>query len=164
MVTPPRAGVFLFYMYKKENIKLGILVLTFCLFFVMLCVTLYSYFVESSSVVFDNKEYLIANPSNTEFKITKTVVEIENQRYESEITGETNVYDLMDQLRKEGKISFTEKNYTGMGKFIDSINGKNRDKKHNWIFYVNNEKSGMGVSNYQIKNGDVVSWKYEENY
>ena len=67
----------------------------------------------------------------------------------------------MEKLKSEGKINFVEKNYTGMGKFIESINGiKNGEK--NWIYYVNGQKANIGVSNYKIKNGDIVSWKYEK--
>lgn len=105
----------------------------------------------------------IPNPIGKTYGV-KTILEIEGQKYESEVEKEESVYDFMNKFREEGIINFTEKNYTGMGKFINSINGIKGDRNHSWIFYVNNEKSGVGVSNYQIKNGDVVSWKYEENY
>lgn len=75
---------------------------------------------------------------------------------------ETTVYDFMDKLRNEGKINFTEKNYTGIGKFIESINGVKGHGEQNWIYYVNGKKAQIGVSNYKLKPGDVVSWKYEK--
>jgi hypothetical protein len=62
------------------------------------------------------------------------------------------------------KINFTEKNYTGMGKFIVSINGVKGNGTENWIYYVNGIKANVGVSNYKINKGDIVSWKYEKNY
>ena len=66
----------------------------------------------------------------------------------------------MEQLQNEGKINFKEKTYSGMGEFIEEINGiKNGEK--NWIYYVNNKKAEIGVSNYKINIGDIVSWKYE---
>ena len=79
-------------------------------------------------------------------------------------TKETTVYDFMNELRNERKITFTEKNYTGMGKFIETINGIQGNGNQNWIYYVNNQKAEVGVSNYKIKSGDVVSWKYEKSY
>ena len=80
-------------------------------------------------------------------------------------TDNATVYDFMKQLRDEGKINFTEKNYTGMGKFIVSINGVKGDGERNWIYYVNGKEAQVGVSNYKIKSGDIVSWKYEKtNY
>ena len=77
---------------------------------------------------------------------------------------ETGVYDFMTQLRREGKINFTDKTYIGMGKFIDSINGVKGNIKESWIYYVNGKKAEVGVSNYIIKPGNVVSWKYERTY
>jgi hypothetical protein len=93
-----------------------------------------------------------------------SILEIDGKRYEEEITEKTSVYDFMSRLRNEGKINFTEKNYIGMGKFIESINGIKGNGKQNWIYYVNNKKAEIGVSNYEINGGDIVSWKYEKNY
>ena len=79
-------------------------------------------------------------------------------------TQEATVYDLMDALRTKEEITFTEKNYIGVGKFIDSINGIQGNGDKNWIYYVNGVKATVGVSNYKLKPGDVVSWKYEKVY
>jgi hypothetical protein len=91
-------------------------------------------------------------------------LEINDTKYESEIEKEISIYDFMSKLRNEGKIDFTEKNYIGMGKFIISINGTKGNGEQNWIYYVNGKKAQIGVSNYKINPGDVVSWKYEKNY
>jgi len=96
-------------------------------------------------------------------KTNLAFLEIDGKRLGTEIiAGKENVYDFMTKLQEEGKINFKDKTYSGMGKFIEEINGiKNGDKY--WIYYVNNKKANIGVSNYKIKPGDVVSWKYEEN-
>jgi len=92
-----------------------------------------------------------------------STLEINGQRYEDNIATGTSVYDFMSKLREEGKINFTEKNYTGIGKFIDSINGVKGNGSENWIYYVNGIEAQVGVSNYKIKPGDVISWKYEKS-
>lgn len=98
-------------------------------------------------------------------KITPhATLEINNIKYETEITGERSVYELMQKLKTERKINFTEKNYIGMGKFIESINGIKNSGNENWIYYVNGVKAEVGVSNYKINNGDIVSWKYEKTF
>jgi hypothetical protein len=90
-------------------------------------------------------------------------LEINNEKYQSQNEEGISIAGFMKKLKSEGKISFTEKNYTGMGKFIESINGiKNGEK--NWIYYVNGKKANIGISNYKINSGDVVSWKYEKGY
>jgi len=92
-------------------------------------------------------------------------LEINGVKYESKITGTISVYDFMSKLRNEGKINFTEKNYIGMGEFIDGINGIKNNSNQSWIYYVNNQEASVGISNYKINPGDVVSWKYEKaNY
>ena len=70
----------------------------------------------------------------------------------------------MTELQKEGKINFKEKKYPGMGKLMEEINGVKNSGDKNWIYYVNNKKANIGVSNYKINKGDTVSWKYEKNY
>lgn len=90
---------------------------------------------------------------------------VNNLEFVDTIPGEMSVYDFMNKLANDGKISFTEKNYLGMGKFIVSINEVSGNGERNWIYYVNGKKAEIGVSNYKLNQGDVVSWKYEKlNY
>ena len=70
----------------------------------------------------------------------------------------------MDRLRSEGKITFTDKTYSGMGKFIEEINGLKNNGNQSWIYYVNEIEAQVGVSNYKINKGDIISWKYEKSY
>lgn len=92
------------------------------------------------------------------------VLEINGQKYESPVAEQTSVYNFMTQLKNEGKINFKDKNYPGMGKFIEEINGIKNSREKNWIYYVNNKKAEIGISNYKLNLGDVVSWKYESSY
>lgn len=105
-----------------------------------------------------------ASPPHSENKSfsIKAVLEINNTRYEDEITEETTVYDFMKKLRSKGKINFKEKNYSGMGKFILEINSIAGDGRKSWIYYVNGKEAETGVSNYKLRSGDVVSWKLEK--
>lgn len=96
---------------------------------------------------------------------TKTAfLKINDLKYESEIKDPISIYDFMEKLKIEGKIDFKEKNYIGMGKLIEEINGIKNSGELNWIYYVNGQKANIGVSNYKINNGDIVSWKYEKSY
>ena len=84
----------------------------------------------------------------------------ENLEFEYQDLKAISVYQFMEKLKNEGKLTFKSKNYIGMGEFIQEINNiKNGEK--NWIYYINKEKANIGVSNYQINKGDMVSWKYE---
>ncbi len=101
-------------------------------------------------------------PKITDTKDTATL-EINGKTYHALITTNTSVYDFMDSLRKDRKISFTDKTYIGMGKFIEAIDGIQSDGDRYWIYYVNGKKALIGVSNYKINPGDVVSWKFEKD-
>lgn len=48
------------------------------------------------------------------------------------------------------------------GKLVDSINGvvNGTDNKY-WILYVNSKKSDVGAGDYKVKNGDVITWRFE---
>lgn len=92
----------------------------------------------------------------------KTFLEINDIRYEAEIAAETSVYGLMSLLKNDGKITFTETTYIGMGKMITGINGMKSGGERTWIYYVNGAEAQVGVSNYMLRPGDVVSWQYEE--
>lgn len=114
---------------------------------------------------FSNSNKKIATPT-TETPIIKS----ENQTHPKEVNGtslsftateNSTVYEFMNKLKNEGKINFTEKNYTGMGKFISEINGIKGNGVKNWIYYVNGVEAEVGVSNYKINKGDIISWKYE---
>ena len=95
--------------------------------------------------------------------IIQTTLEINGVSYKSEINTPDSVYDFMKQLKNEGKIDFTAENYIGMGEFINGINGVKNSNAQSWIYYVNGTEAQIGVSNYKIKPGDVVSFKYEKS-
>ena len=98
---------------------------------------------------------LSASPGQTATLLVNSV------KYESQIAEPMSVYDFMTQLQNEGKITFKDTAYVGLGKFIEEINGIKGAGGRNWIYYVNGKKAEVGVSNYKINPGDVVSWKYE---
>jgi hypothetical protein len=54
------------------------------------------------------------------------------------------------------------KEYSGLGEFVESINGITPDKDQFWSFYVNGKQAAVGASAYITKNGDVIEWKLEK--
>lgn len=152
-------------MIKNKKTKASILILVLLVIVGALFLTLHKK--QNGGLVIRNTPPpslpLIKGEEQGEGQITKTVLEINGVSYEDNISGKISVYDFMSQLRKEGKINFTEKNYIGMGEFIVSINGVKNDSNMGWIYYVNDKEASVGISNYKINPGDVVSWKYEKS-
>ncbi len=104
-----------------------------------------------------------APTAQSEIKQDLATLEINGVSLTTSIEKNTSVYDFMNKLKKERKVNFTDKTYIGLGKFIDSINGIRGDGTRFWIYYVDGQKAQIGVSNYKINPGDVVSWKYEKD-
>ena len=87
---------------------------------------------------------------------------INDTKFESPFQAGDSAYDIMARLKEEGRISFTEKTYAGMGKLITSINGIKSDGDMTWIYYLNGQEGTTSVSKIIINSGDVISWKYEK--
>ena len=76
----------------------------------------------------------------------------------------STVLDLMRQASSSNVFTFTGKEYSGLGTLIIAINNKASNQDQNdlyWIYSVNGKKATIGVSQYLLREGDVVSWSYE---
>ena len=149
---------FFLFMTKKEKTKKLILII----FLLVICLVLIRIYKtpekQNANSATESKPQAIIPLDKTSGVV---VLEIDGTKYEGKIREEMSVYDFMAQLQKEGKITFKEKTYSGMGKFIEEINGVKSNGTKYWIYYINGQKAEVGVSNYKINSGDIVSWKYE---
>lgn len=136
---------------EKNNKKIILLGIILSLFFFSVFVFTKDIGEETSSV------------SPTVKKTNLAFLEVNGVKLERTIKEKESVYDFMLELEKEGKIKFKDKTYSGLGKMIEEINGIKSNGDNFWIYYVNGEKAKIGVSNYKLSPGDVVSWKYEKD-
>src|SRR3989338_10253018 len=93
----------------------------------------------------------------------QVTVRVDDKDYQTNFVSSTTVYDLMTKLKSKDEISFSGKEYSGMGFFVDEINGVKNDNLFGkyWIYYINGESAQVGISNYIIKRDDLIEWKYE---
>lgn len=54
------------------------------------------------------------------------------------------------------------KEFTGIGEFVESIDGVAPDANHFWGFWVNGTQAQVGAGQYVTKSSDVIEWKLEE--
>jgi hypothetical protein len=124
---------------------------------------------EQSSISF-KEESLIKNKESFEdskIGLIEATLEVNNEKYEAEIPEGSTVYDLMLCLQKKyNNFSFSGREFSGLGFFVEEINGlkQDKDKGFYWIYYINNKVAPLGVSNYKLKNKDNITWKYEKTY
>jgi len=103
-------------------------------------------------------------PKALSVKNTKVFFVILNKKYETEVKEGETVYGAMKSIEsvKENNFSFVAKEYSSLGVFVEEINGIKGENGKYWIYYVNDKEASVGVSNYKINNGDIISWKYEK--
>lgn len=109
-----------------------------------------------------------ANDKTGEIKTTSTIfvkLQVNNKRLETSMPANSTAYELMIKLRDENQLSFTAREFGGIGYFIEKIEGIENDTKEKkyWIYFVNGVKAKVGVSTYVLKTGDIVSWQYEKD-
>jgi len=87
-----------------------------------------------------------------------------DRKYEIAVPENSTVFDLMSALKQRGDFDFKGKNSTGLGFFVEEINGLKNNPSDNtyWIYYVNGKAANVGISNYILKPNDVITWKYEK--
>ncbi len=103
----------------------------------------------------------------TEKEGVQAVLEVPGLSYEVFVPEGSTVYDLMAAAAsKYNNFSFKGKEFGGIGFFVEEINGLAQDKGEGryWIYYINGETAKVGVSQYKIKENDVISWKYEKEH
>ncbi len=101
----------------------------------------------------------ISDPTKT-INATFTIAE---KNYPLKVTPGQNIYDALQDLNQSEQVTVKFKNFSGLGYFVDGINGINSDTLHAkyWIYYINDTKAQVGISQYQLKQNDVITWKYE---
>ncbi|MDO8686856.1 MAG: DUF4430 domain-containing protein [Candidatus Berkelbacteria bacterium] len=73
----------------------------------------------------------------------------------------TTFYNALIQAKNEGKITFSGKNYPGLGFFVTDIGTLHSGSGKNLLYYINGKEATVGVSLYTLKDGDIIEWKLE---
>jgi hypothetical protein len=100
-----------------------------------------------------------ASSSNQVVLPKATISFVQGESFEIDIREEMTVYDAMKLLKEEGKITFEGKEYPTLGFFVTSINSISSGGGKNLFYYINGEEASVGISTYQIKEGDSIEWK-----
>jgi len=87
-----------------------------------------------------------------------------DRTYSATVAPNETVMSAMRTLAMTDDFTYTSKEYSGLGVFVDSINGKKNGNGMYWILYVNDALSNSGAGATVLSAGDVVEWKYEKGY
>ncbi|MFA5791455.1 MAG: DUF4430 domain-containing protein [Candidatus Paceibacterota bacterium] len=75
------------------------------------------------------------------------------------VTPDTVFYDALVQAENTGKITFSGKNYPGLGFFVTDFGGLHAGNGKNLLYYINGKEATVGVSSYILKGDDIIEWK-----
>lgn len=89
-------------------------------------------------------------------------IQINDKIFEINFSQTTTLYQAMENLVKDKQISWQTKEFTGLGTFVDAIDGVQSDKTAGkyWIYYINGQSAKIGISQYTLKSNDLINWKY----
>jgi hypothetical protein len=96
--------------------------------------------------------------------VANAMIKVNDTAYPVGITpGETGI-EAMRALQSSGVLTFTGRDYPGLGFFVDSLGGVANGGGMYWVFYVNGKSATSGISSVVLSPGDVIEWKYEKGY
>jgi hypothetical protein len=83
--------------------------------------------------------------------------------FSASLEKDATVFSLLKKLNTENNFSLKYQE-SSMGVFIEEIYNVKNDAAQNkyWLYKVNGESANVGASSYQLKEGDVVEWNFEE--
>lgn len=115
--------------------------------------------------------------SSTSTRITKEFAEkVHGEtrtpvRYFTLIVGSTNIhmpfspgatlYDALSSAQKNGVLSFSGKEYNGLGYFVTDIDALHQANGKYLVYFINGTEASTGVSSYVVKEGDTIVWKLQ---
>lgn len=124
---------------------------------------------EKEAVSSTAPQFINPAPASPAEKSAEEKISIEfkagDEIYQISISKGSSVYDVMTDLSVSSikPFVFEAENYPSLGYFVKSINGIKNSGGYYWTLYVNSKYSNIGASQYKLKEGDRVEWKYQNN-
>lgn len=101
--------------------------------------------------------------SEQKIKVTLTLEKPDGTKtFSASLPAGATVYDLLKSASAEHDFSLRVKDYS-FGVFIEEIDGLVNNPGANvyWMYSVNGAHAPVGASEYKLKEGDEVAWKYQ---
>lgn len=70
-----------------------------------------------------------------------------------------NAFEILTTVGNQNNIPIVTKQYD-FGVFVQKVGDKENSKDMAWIYSVNGKSGEVAADQYELKNGDVVEWKY----
>jgi len=80
-----------------------------------------------------------------------------SQSFDTTVLENTSAFDLLKKF-----VLLDYKESPGLGAFINGINNVSNTNTDYWMFYIDGNQSGVGVSSYFINKSVTIEMKYEK--
>jgi hypothetical protein len=108
-----------------------------------------------------NKTSVVQSIDSVNIKNIKVSLKVLDKIYNIETKEEASVFDVMKKLKENNSFDFNYTEHLGLGVFVNEINGIKGIPGKYWIYYINDIEASVGISNFILKSGDIISWKQE---
>lgn len=130
---------------------------------IFLLITLGTYVLFSNDVIRFNlgQDDGLAAESQEEVKVDITVHGRDgvSERYNTTVINGQMAIDALTKLDKDSEqFAYEYKQDPSFGAYVTSINGVKAEEKEFWAFKVNGQDSNQGISSYNVKDGDKLSF------
>ena len=121
-----------------------------------------------------NKKHIVPQQKNAQSVTTQINSSKKNSVQTSAVTivaGDTKInlvlpqgsslYDALVLAQQNKQIIFSGTSYPSLGFFVTDIGVLHSGNGKNLLYYINGKEAQVGISSYQPKDGDTISWKLE---
>lgn len=112
-----------------------------------------------NTVIQPDNSSAVSSSDDQKIKVSFTAGEFSRS---FDIPADSTAYDLMTELASTTDFAFKSRYYSGLGYFVQEINGRPNAGGAYWTLYVNGKYSNVGASQYKLQPGDAVEWRYEK--
>ena len=100
------------------------------------------------------------SPEETEGETTTDAPRATN--YTIPILARGTVLNAMYAFAASSNFSFSGREFSGLGLFVEEINGRKNGDGFYWTLFINNELSEKGASQTEVSPADSVEWCYQK--
>ncbi|KKQ24956.1 MAG: LPXTG-motif cell wall anchor domain protein [Candidatus Woesebacteria bacterium GW2011_GWA1_37_8] len=116
-----------------------------------------------SSFALKPKQTNTVSPTLTQAQKTARVdfvfSETDTKQFAYEFVENKSAFDALKEISEREGIALETKQYD-FGIFVKSINGLESSAEKAWIYYINDKSAEVGADKYELKDKDVIEWKY----
>lgn len=112
-----------------------------------------------------NTKSITTTPKESTPELLSATLQTPDRTYAIRFKTNDTLLEAMRQLTAQSAqpFMFSGKEYSSLGFFVEEINGTKNDSTNGkyWIYYINGKPAQIGISNYKVKQNDLIEWKYE---